>query len=146
MSYTSTTVDYSNNNNYNTYINNGYYVDVNGTKYLVTGLSCQRSGYWWNGYTYSWTITYAGGTATSSDLSITLYKASTSNTATTASLSYAAWNFWNKNAGNNNYGQYTYSGLVESTLTANKDITFTKPDGGIFNSDATEKDLSLIHI
>lgn len=141
VSYTSTTVKYDNNNNYNTYINNGYYVDVNGTKYLVTGLSCTRSGNKWNGYTYSWTITYDGSTATSSDSSITLYKASTGSTATTASLSYAAWNFWNKNAGNNNYGQYTYSGLVESTLNANKDITFTKPDGGIFNSDATVKDI-----
>lgn len=139
VSYTSTTVNYRNNNNYNTYINNGYYVDVNGTKYLVTGLSCTRSGSWWNGYTYSWTITYAGGTATSSDSSITLYKASTGSTATTASLSYAAWNFWNKKTDDNDYGQYTYSGLVESTLTANKDITFTKPDGGIFNSDATVK-------
>lgn len=141
VSYTSKTVSYSYKNNYNDYINNGYYVDVNGTKYLVTGLSCTCSGSRLNGYTYSWTITYEGGTATSSDSSITLYKASTSNMATTASLSYAAWNFWNKNAGNNKYGQYTYSGLVESTLTANKDITFTKPDGGIFNSDATVKDI-----
>lgn len=141
VSYTSTTVNYSNNNNYNTYINSDYYVDVNGTKYLVTGLSCTRSGSWWNGYTHSWTITYASGKATSTDSSITLYKASTGSTATTSSLSYAAWNFWNKNAGNNDYGQYTYSGLVESTLTANKDITFTKPDGGIFNSDATVKDI-----
>ena len=141
VSYTSTTVDYSNNNNYSKYINNGYYVDVNGTKYLVTGLSCTRSGCWWNGYTYSWTITYAGGTATSSDSSITLHKASTDSTATTASLSYAAWNYWNKKTNNNDYGQYTYSGLVESTLTANKDITFTKPDGGIFNNDATVKDI-----
>lgn len=63
------------------------------------------------------------------------------STATTASLSYAAWNWWNKKANNKDYGQYTYSGLVESTLTANKDITFTKPDGGIFNSDATVKDI-----
>lgn len=141
VSYDSTTVNYSNDNNYNTYIKNGYYVDVNGVKYLVTGLTCKRGGSWWNGYTYSWTITYDGGTATSSNSRITLYQASTDSTATTASLSYAAWNFWNKNKGNNNYGQYTYSGLVESTLTANKDITFTKPDGGIFNSDATVKDI-----
>lgn len=139
VSYTSTTVDYESNNNYNTYINNGYYVDVNGTKYLVTGLSCTRSGYIW--HTYSWTITYAGGTATSSDSSITLYQAGNSS-ATTARLSYAAWNFWNKkNAGNNDYGQYTYSGLVGSKLDANKNITFTKPDGGIFNSDASVKDI-----
>ncbi|MGN1181488.1 MAG: fibro-slime domain-containing protein, partial [Faecalibacillus sp.] len=61
--------------------------------------------------------------------------------ANTGSLPYAAWNHWNKNAGNNDYGQYTYSGLVESTLTANKDIIFTKPDGGIFNSDTTVKDI-----
>ena len=38
-SYTSETVKYKYNNNYKTYINNGYYVDVNGRKYLVTDLS-----------------------------------------------------------------------------------------------------------
>lgn len=137
--YTRTTVRYRSDNNYSTYINKDYYVDVNGTKYLATGLSCKRSGY--IRHTYSWTITYAGGTATSSDSSIKLYKANTGSTATTGKLSYAAWNWWNKNNGSDSYGQYTYSGLVESTLTANKDITFTKPDGGIFNSDATVKDI-----
>lgn len=63
---------------------------------------------------------------------------------TTASLKFATWNWWNKGEtgiDKNNYGQYTYSGLVESTLTANKNLTFTKPDGGIFNSDATVKDI-----
>ena len=152
VSYTSTTVNFRRDGNYNTYINNGYYVDVNGTKYLVTGLSCSRSRNWWGGYTYSWTITYAGGTTTSSNSSITLYKASTDSTASTASLSYAAWNFWTGHLGGNTEsnspttitganGNYLYSGLVESTLTANKDITFTKPDGGIFNSDATVKNI-----
>ena len=66
----------------------------------------------------------------------------TFTTTTTDRLPFAAWNWWNKGETGNdkdNYGQYTYSGLVESTLTANKDITFTKPDGGIFNSDATVK-------
>ncbi|MGN1191876.1 MAG: fibro-slime domain-containing protein [Dorea sp.] len=58
----------------------------------------------------------------------------------TDSLPFAAWNWWNKGK-DNSYGQYTYSGLVESTLTANKDITFTKPDGGIFNTDATVKNI-----
>lgn len=140
VSYTSTTVSYSA-WGYDAYINNGYYVDVNGTKYLVTGLSCDR--YWKKGWKYTWTITYAGGTTTSSDSSITLYKPSTGSTETTASLSYADWNHWDKSytKEQNNYGQYTYSGLVERTLTANKDITFTKPDGGIFNSDATVKDI-----
>lgn len=68
-------------------------------------------------------------------------EASTGSTATTARLPYADWNHWDKSYSKkqNNYGQYTYSGLVEPTLTANKDITFTKPDGGIFNSDATVK-------
>lgn len=62
--------------------------------------------------------------------------------ASTDSLPFADWNWWNKGEtgyNKNDYGQYTYSGLVASTLTANKDITFTKPDGGIFNNDATVK-------
>lgn len=59
---------------------------------------------------------------------------------TTDSLPFAVWNWWNKGE-TNTYGQYTYSGLVESTLTANKDVTFTKPEGGIFNSDTTVKDI-----
>lgn len=143
VSYNSKNVDYYEYYyNKSEYIDNGYYVDVNGTKYLVTGLSCTTSGKWYNP-TYSWTITYAGGTATSSNSSIILYKASTGSTATTASLNYADWNHWDKSYSEkqNDYGQYTYSGLVESTLTANKDITFKKPDGGIFNSDATVKDI-----
>lgn len=64
-----------------------------------------------------------------------------SSTATTSTLSYAAWNWWNKNTNNNDNGQYTYSGLVSSTLDANKNISFTKPEGGIFNSDATVKSI-----
>lgn len=56
-------------------------------------------------------------------------------------LAYAAWNWWNKKMGHNNYGQYTYSGLVESSLTANKDIIFTKPESGIFNSDTSVKNI-----
>lgn len=72
---------------------------------------------------------------------VTLYTRET--TQTTNSLYYADWNHWDKSYTDkqDNYGQYTYSGLVERTLTANKDITFTKPDGGIFNSDATVKDI-----
>lgn len=61
---------------------------------------------------------------------------------TTPSLSYAVWNFWNKgssSSNNNRNGQYTYSGLVNSTLDANKNISFTKPDGGIFNADTNVK-------
>lgn len=92
--------------------------------------------------------TVYGGYGTSNDTgnAFYLYKVTDSGTAkvsipSAGSRSYAAWNWWNKNNGDNKYGQYTYSGLVESTLAANKDITFTKPDGGIFNSDATVKDI-----
>ncbi|MDO4312477.1 MAG: fibro-slime domain-containing protein [Eubacteriales bacterium] len=141
--YSSTTVNYSNNNNYSTYTNGSYYVDVNGTKYVVTNITCTRtsSGWWGSSYTYSWTITYNGGSTTSSNSSITLYTRKASNTTTTSKLSYAAWNWWNKNTNSNNNGQYTYSGLVNSTLDANKNISFTKPDGGIFNSDAAVKSI-----
>lgn len=141
VNYTSTTVSYSNNNNYNTYINNGYYVDVNGTKYLVTGLSCTRRDYYiW--YTYSWTITYAGGTATSSDSEITLYKASTGSSVT-KTLPYANWNKWTGNFevdGQEKHGNKTYSGLVESNLN-NGSIQFTKMEAGIFTNDTTYKDV-----
>lgn len=137
--YSSANVKYSN-SGYNSYTNGSYYVDVNGTKYVVTDITCTRSGK--NGsYTYKWTITYNGGSTTSSNSNITLYTRKASNTVTTNSLSYAAWNWWNKNTNSNNNGQYTYSGLVNSTLDANKNISFTKPDGGIFNSDATVKSI-----
>lgn len=138
--YSSTTVSYSS-SGYSRYTNGSYYVDVNGTKYVVTNITCTRSGGMFSSYTYKWTITYNGGSTTSSNSSITLYTRKASSTATTNSLSYAAWNWWNKNTNSNNNGQYTYSGLVNSTLDANKNISFTKPDGGIFNSDATVKSI-----
>ena len=75
----------------------------------------------------------------SSNTYVALYKPSTDGSKTTGTLDYAAWNFWNKKTDTNDYGQYTYSGLVESTLDAYKNIQFTKPDGGIFNSDNTVK-------
>lgn len=52
---------------------------------------------------------------------------------------YEEWNRWDKASGSNDNGQKFYTGLVESTLNAHKDIVFTKPDGGIFNSDASVK-------
>lgn len=137
--YSSTTVDYLSSGNYTQYIMGDYYVDVNGTKYVVTDITCTRSGRW--SYTYSWTITYDGGSTTLDGKSITLYTRKAGDTTTTNSLSYASWNWWNKKTNNNDYGQYTYSGLVNSTLDANKNISFTKPDGGIFNSDATVKSI-----
>ena len=168
VSYTETLVNYSW-WGYDDYINNGYYVDVDGTKYLVTDLSCTRNGRYPN-YTYSWTITYTGGTANASGSSITLYTAS-SNTASTGSLVYAPHNVWtnkifdstdsgmtntfgalgldlddvNHQVDANNFkprrAGYVYSGLVQSNLDANKNLIFNYPEGGIFNSDTAVKDI-----
>ena len=54
---------------------------------------------------------------------------------------YEEWNRWDKASGNNNNGQMFYTGLVKSTLDTNKDIVFTKPEGGIFNSDTSVKSI-----
>lgn len=139
VTYSPTYVEYNWRGDYSNYVNKGYYVDVNGTKYQVTALYCERYYDW--GWNYNWTITYQGGSTTASGNPITLYKASTGNTGTTAKLPYADWNWWNKNRNDNKYGQYTYSGLVNSTLDSNKNISFTKPDGGIFNADSSVKSI-----
>ena len=85
VTYTRTTVSYSRWEDYSNYENNGYYVDVNGTKYLVTDLTCS-----WDWGVYNWTITYQGGSTTASGNPITLYKASTGNTGTTANRKWSA--------------------------------------------------------
>lgn len=143
--YSSTRVSYSDNNNYSKYTNGSYYVDVNGTKYVVANITCTRtsSDWWSNSYTYSWTITYEGGATTSSDSSITLYTREESHTATTDVLQYADWNRWTGDftSHDSNSGNRIYSGLVQPNLTPNKDIVFTKTEGGIFNTDATVKDI-----
>lgn len=79
------------------------------------------------------------GTNTSAKVGVTLYTAA--GTTTTGTLPYAAHNWWNKNTGNNDNGQKTYTGLVASQLDANKDIVFNVPDAGIFNDDASVKDI-----
>lgn len=137
--YSSTTVRYDSWGNYSKYTNGGYYVDVNGIKYEVTNITSSwsvRSG-------YQWTITYNGGSTTSSNATITLYTRTASGTTTTGSLSYAAWNWWSKNDSDStkNTGDMIYTGLVESSLDANKNIVFTKLEGGIFNSDSSVKEI-----
>lgn len=139
--YNSTTVSYSN-SGYSKYTDGSYYVEVNGTKYVVTDITCKRSGGGGN-RSYSWTITYDGGSTTSSNTSITLYTRKASNTETTDVLNYANWNKWvgDFTSNNSNSGNRIYSGLVEPELTSNKDIVFTKTEGGIFNADTTVKDI-----
>lgn len=113
----------------------GYYgsskeVSLYETAFTITGYTLTAGGE---------TLKTLDGTDTSAKVGVTLY--STVSTQTTGSLPYAEWNWWNKDTGNNSNGQKTYTGLVESSLDANKDIVFTKPDGGIFNSDTSVKSI-----
>ena len=136
--YEQTTVEYDWRGNYSTYTGGNYYAQVEGSYYVVTDISCSRT-LSWGGYRYSWKVSYAGGVAEYTTSSITLYQKTTATSGTTPTMGYAEWNFWNKNKNDNKYGQYTYSGLVESTLDANKNIQFTKPEGGIFDENAEVK-------
>lgn len=52
---------------------------------------------------------------------------------------YEEWNRWDKASGSNSNGQKFYTGLVEKSLDGNKNIVFTKPEGGIFDSNASVK-------
>ena len=116
--------------NLSQYVNSGYYVEKNGVYYEVTKIEQVHNG---------WKLSYNSGSTTVNSNRVTLYRTSSSNVQITRSLPYAVWNTWSKNISNG--GQYTYSGLVEPTLDSNKDIVFTKPEGGIFNSDSTVKDI-----
>ena len=53
---------------------------------------------------------------------------------------FAAHNSWAKKSGNNANGDLFYTGLVQPELV-NDEIVFTKPDGGIFNSNTDVKDI-----
>lgn len=74
--YTERTVDYSRSGDYSAYTDGNYFVDVNGTKYQVTGIICERNGFIF--YDYDWTISFDGGTTNSDSPSITLYQKQTS--------------------------------------------------------------------
>lgn len=73
--YTEETVDYNRHDEYDAYTDGNYYVDVNGTKYQVTDISCDRYLGW--GWNYDWTITYGGEKTTRNESSITLYRKQT---------------------------------------------------------------------
>ena len=85
------------------------------------------------------TLANLSGTDTTKKVDVTLYTVGSSTTS--SSLSYADWNWWDKGSGNTSNGQKFYTGLAQSSLDANKNIVFTKPDGGIFNSDRTVKNI-----
>ena len=77
------------------------------------------------------------GTDTSAKVGVTLYTPGVTETITRA---YARWNWWNKRSGNNANGDLIYTGLVQQTMVDDQ-IVFNVPEGGIFNSDTSVKDI-----
>ena len=61
---------------YSQYETGDYYVDVDGTKYQVKRISCERE-LSWGGYRYNWSISYDETTITINASSITLYQKQT---------------------------------------------------------------------
>lgn len=93
------------------------------------------------GKTLGYTLTAGGetlanldGTDTSVPVGVTLFTPGTDETIVRA---YARWNFWSKINGN---GDQIYTGLVRSEMVDDQ-IVFNVPDGGIFNSDTSVKDI-----
>ncbi len=141
VSYTSTSVSYNDRNN-TTYTSGSYYVLVNGEYYVVTNISCTRSGK--GNYTYSWTVTYSGGTATYTTSSITLYQQSTGST------SYEGKGFYFTNANNTQstpiFSQWLdsaqnymiYSGLAASKLSESSNAPFNDETVNAANLFATD--------
>lgn len=65
-----------------------------------------------------------------------------SNKHTGASASVSPWNYWvGHKIDSTGNGNRAYTGLVQSTLDIDKNIVFTKAEGGIFNSDTTVKSI-----
>lgn len=52
-----------------------------------------------------------------------------------------AWNDWKKGEGKDEYGQKFYTGLVAKKLDSDKNLVFTKTEGGIFNEDTSVKEI-----
>lgn len=100
------------------------------------------------------TIATLDSTDITTAFGLTLYTKAGTNT--TGYLPYALHNVWTdfiagKNVSGGNFGKlerssgntgnkgYVYTGLVENTLGANKNIQFTVPDAGLFNDDTSIK-------
>lgn len=84
------------------------------------------------------TLATLDGTDLTQKVGVTLY--SKAGNQTTGALSYANYNRWNK-GGTGSDGQKFYTGLVANKLDANGNIVFNVPEGGIFNTDATVKQI-----
>ena len=134
--YQAVSVSYNNRND-KKWANGSYYVKVGNNYYVCTGLSCKYY-FFWN--SYDWTAKYSGGTATGSGSTFTLYRLTSGSTQQTGNLGYADWDYWTGNIQNGS-GNRTYSGMVENTLDASKNIRFKYPDAGIFTGDTGNKNV-----
>lgn len=128
-------VSYDNRND-EKWANGSYYVLVGNNYYVCTGLSCTR----FLGFIYDWTAQYSGGTASGSGYTFTLHRLVSGSTQQTRNLGYADWNYWTGKIQNGS-GNRTYSGMVENTLDASKNIRFKYPDAGIFTGDTGNKNV-----
>lgn len=131
-----------------------YYYEVDGSYYpLMAKRSSERKGTWpfkYDEYTYTFGYQVNGRTTQIGDAvstrnlndkpSITVYQAGSS----AITLGYADYNRWTGDfgvSGQEQHGNKTYSGLVQSQLDQNNNIVFTKPDAGVFNDDDSIKDI-----
>lgn len=125
-----------------------YYYKVDDTYYPL--MVTRSSDGWWN-TTYTYTFGYQTSTGvirigqsetehpSYSKPDITVYTKGSS----TITRGYANYNRWTGDfgvSGQEQHGNKTYSGLVESQLR-NNSIVFTKPDAGVFNDDDSIKDI-----
>ena len=123
-SYSSTAVSYSSGSNYSAYTSGSYYYLVNGDYKLITGISCTRSGRW--SYSYSWTISYSGGSATASGSSITVYSSSSNTTYYLNDYGNGMGRAAGYTTGSSDAGScWNIYSVKETTATTSTDITFT---------------------
>lgn len=149
--YTVATPTYSQilRNNRSSWTSTDYYYKVDDTYYPL--LAKRSSKLSWGGYTYTYTFGYQKDgepnqignpvktTELDSRLNITVYTKGSS----TITRGYADYNKWTGDfgvSGQDQHGNKTYSGLVDSQLR-NNSIVFTKPDAGVFNDDDSIKDI-----
>lgn len=140
---------YSNSTNWAT---TDYYYKVGNQYYPLVAM---RSSSGWIQPTYTYTFGYQNGSNVKqignpettkypsyNSPSITVYSQKTSGSSIT--LRYANYNNWTGNfdvSGQSKHGDKTYSGMVQSQLDSSNQIVFNYPEAGIFNSDATVKNI-----
>lgn len=133
--YKKNTVYYDRYSSYSQYTNGNYYYKNDSNYIEVTHLSCEHRLF---SSTYTWSIN--NGQHTISGNPLTLYTKTTSS-QTSVTKPYADWNFWTGNL-RGATGNYIYSGIVQSQLSADKSIVFNHLEPGLFTSDqASWKDV-----